>query len=145
MLRAMGRHAYRPAHMHFMVQAPGYTPLVTHVFDRKSKYLDSDAVFGVRASLIADFRKRAPGEAPDGQHVGTPYYTLDFDLRLSATGKPREEATMATAKQRKSAKGNIRKAASAARKKRTIAHLPTKTRTALGKEGAKAARKKKKR
>jgi hydroxyquinol 1,2-dioxygenase len=83
MLRAMGRHAYRPAHMHFMVQAPGHAPLVTHVFDRKSKYLDSDAVFGVRQSLIGDFKKHKPGEAPDGQHVATPYYTLDFDLRLA--------------------------------------------------------------
>ena len=88
MLRAMGRHAYRPAHMHFMVQAAGYAPLVTHVFDRKSKYLDSDAVFGVRDSLIADFKKHKAGEAPDGQHVATPYYTLDFDLRLSPIGKP---------------------------------------------------------
>ena len=83
MLRAMGRHAFRPAHMHFMVQAEGHAPLVTHVFDRKSKYLDSDAVFGVRDSLIADFKKHRAGEAPDGQHVATAYYTLDFDLVLS--------------------------------------------------------------
>jgi len=88
MLRAMGRHAFRPAHMHFMVQAPGYAPLVTHVFDRKSKYLDSDAVFGVRDSLIADFKKHKPGEAPDGQHVATTYYTLDFDLSLSRALSP---------------------------------------------------------
>ncbi len=90
MLRAMGRHAYRPAHMHFMVHARGYVPLTTHVFDRKSKYLDSDAVFGVRSSLIADFRKHKAGEAPDGQHVGTPYYTVDFDLRLAAQAKTRK-------------------------------------------------------
>jgi hydroxyquinol 1,2-dioxygenase len=89
MLRAMGRHAFRPAHMHFMVNAKGYAPLVTHVFDRKSKYLDSDAVFGVRASLIGDFTKHKPGEAPDGQHVATPYYTLDFDLRLTRKSKRR--------------------------------------------------------
>jgi len=89
MLRAMGRHAFRPAHMHFMVNAKGYAPLVTHVFDRKSKFLDSDAVFGVRASLIGDFRKHKPGEAPDGQHVATPYYTLDFDLRLTRKSKRR--------------------------------------------------------
>jgi hydroxyquinol 1,2-dioxygenase len=93
MLRAMGRHAFRPAHMHFRVEAKGFAPLVTHVFDRKSKYLDSDAVFGVRDSLIADFKKHKPGEAPDGQHVATPYYTLDFDLRLSRSGeRPRQAA-----------------------------------------------------
>jgi len=47
---------------------------------------------------------------------------------------------MASGKQRAAARRNIKKAASAARRKRTIAHLPKKTRTALGKEGAKAAR-----
>jgi hydroxyquinol 1,2-dioxygenase len=83
MLRAMGRHAFRPAHMHFIVQARGHAPLVTHVFDRKSKYLDSDAVFGVRGSLVADFRKHKPGEAPDGQHVAVPYYVVDFDFTLA--------------------------------------------------------------
>jgi hypothetical protein len=52
---------------------------------------------------------------------------------------------MATQKQRTAARRNIKKAAAAAKRKRTVAHLPKKTRTALGKEGAKAARKKRKR
>jgi len=52
------------------------------------------------------------------------------------------QENMATRKQRAAAKRNIKKAAKAARRKRTIAHLPKQTRTALGKEGAKAARKK---
>jgi len=83
MLRAMGRHAYRPAHVHFMVKAKGHAPLVTHVFDSKSKYLDSDAVFGVRDSLIAEFRKHKAGKAPDGRAMAKPYYTVAFDIRLA--------------------------------------------------------------
>src|SRR5215470_2798880 len=76
MLRAMGRHAFRPAHVHFMVKAKGHEPLVTHVFDSKSKFLDSDAVFGVRESLIADFHKRKAGVAPDGRAMARPFYTV---------------------------------------------------------------------
>jgi hydroxyquinol 1,2-dioxygenase len=83
MLRAMGRHAFRPAHVHFMVKAKGHAPLITHVFDSKSKYLDSDAVFGVRESLIADFRKHKAGTAPDGRVMAKPYYTVNFDIRLA--------------------------------------------------------------
>ena len=52
--------------------------------------------------------------------------------------------TMATAKQRAAARRNIKKAQQAAKRKRTIARLPKKTRTALGKEGAKAAKRKRK-
>ncbi len=54
MLKAQGRHPYRPAHVHFMIENAGYVTLVTHVFDAEDKYLDSDAVFGVKDSLIRD-------------------------------------------------------------------------------------------
>lgn len=54
LLRATGRHNWRPGHIHFLITAPGHEPLITHVFDRASDYLDSDAVFGVRPSLIVD-------------------------------------------------------------------------------------------
>src|SRR5438552_5928 len=67
MLRATGRHPWRPAHLHFMISAPGYERLVTHVFRKGDPYLDSDAVFGVRESLVGDWRVQ-----PDGSH------TLDF-------------------------------------------------------------------
>ena len=83
MLDAMGRHAYRPAHIHLMVHADGYAPLTTHLFDSCSKFLDSDAVFGVRDSLITEFQKHSPGTAPDGRQMAKPYYTVDFDLRLA--------------------------------------------------------------
>jgi len=54
LLRAGGRHAWRPAHTHFMVSCPGYKTLITHAFDADSPNLDRDAVFGVRESLIID-------------------------------------------------------------------------------------------
>ena len=55
LLNAMGRHAMRPAHIHYIVQAPGYETLVTHIFPEGDPYLDSDAVFGVKESLIVPF------------------------------------------------------------------------------------------
>ena len=72
LLRATGRHPWRPAHLHFMIKAPGYETLVTHVFRGGDKYLDSDAVFGVRKSLVGDWVRQ-----PDGS------YRLDFDFVLN--------------------------------------------------------------
>ncbi len=54
MLRANGRHNWRPAHTHVVVSAPGHKTVITHLFDRESDYLDSDTVFGVRESLVVD-------------------------------------------------------------------------------------------
>src|SRR5262249_16080038 len=59
MLKAVGRHPNRPAHIHFMIAADGYETLITHIFNAESPYLDSDAVFGVKNSLIASFEKNA--------------------------------------------------------------------------------------
>ncbi|EYS85945.1 hydroxyquinol 1,2-dioxygenase [Cupriavidus sp. SK-4] len=88
MLDAMGRHPWRPAHLHFMVSAPGYETLVTHVFREGGEYLDTDAVFGVRSSLIADWVEHAPGSTPDGGQSDTPFYTLDFDFILNPVTDP---------------------------------------------------------
>jgi catechol 1,2-dioxygenase len=57
LLNSTGRHSMRAAHTHFIVTAPGHYPVTTHFFDRESRYLDSDAVFGVRDSLILDFKR----------------------------------------------------------------------------------------
>ena len=78
-----GRHPFRPAHLHFMIQAPGFERLITHVFRGDDKYLDSDAVFGVRSSLISDWVRHEAGSAPDGSRVAEPFYTLDFDFVLN--------------------------------------------------------------
>ena len=60
-LGAANRHPWRPAHLHFMIQAPGYETLITHVFKEGDAYLDSDAVFGVRQSLVAPWTRRLEG------------------------------------------------------------------------------------
>jgi len=59
LLRDTGRHEWRAAHVHIKVSADGFTPVTTHLFDRTSKYLDSDTVFGVKTSLIEDFVPQA--------------------------------------------------------------------------------------
>jgi hydroxyquinol 1,2-dioxygenase len=89
MLDATARHPWRPAHMHFMVEAPGYERLITHVFRAGDRYLDSDAVFGVRSSLITTWDRHEPGRAPDGTQSDIPFYTMSFDLVLS---RPRQTA-----------------------------------------------------
>ncbi|XDF34836.1 intradiol ring-cleavage dioxygenase [Paracidovorax avenae] len=83
LLERTGRHPWRPAHLHFMIQAPGYETLVTHVFRSGGEYLDSDAVFGVRSSLVADWKPHGPGTAPDGTRMDTPFHTLDYDFVLN--------------------------------------------------------------
>jgi hydroxyquinol 1,2-dioxygenase len=59
-LNAMGRHPMRPAHIHFIVSAPGYETVATHLFVKGDRYLDSDVVFAVKNSLIVDFKPK-PG------------------------------------------------------------------------------------
>jgi hydroxyquinol 1,2-dioxygenase len=85
MLQALGRHPWRPAHLHFMITAPGCERLVTHVFRAGGKYLDSDAVFGVRRSLVAEWVRHGPGATPDGLRSDVPFYTLDFAFVLNTT------------------------------------------------------------
>ena len=80
MLTATGRHPMRPPHLHFWITAPGYRPLITHLFVKGGKYLDSDAVFGVKPELIVDFRKGKDGMARA---------SYDFVLMAEATGKKR--------------------------------------------------------
>jgi protocatechuate 3,4-dioxygenase beta subunit len=63
MLVATGRHPMRPPHLHFWITASGYKPLITHLFVKGGKYLDSDAVFGVKPQLIVDFKKGKDGMA----------------------------------------------------------------------------------
>jgi hydroxyquinol 1,2-dioxygenase len=82
MLDKMGRHLNRPGHMHMMLEAPGHQKLTTHIFVKDSPYLDSDAVFGVRNSLVVDFPKHPPGKAPDGRAMSKPFYTAKYDFRL---------------------------------------------------------------
>lgn len=76
LLKAAGRHPWRPAHLHFLVKAEGYETLITHVFRNGDPYLDSDAVFGVRQSLVADWKQQ-----PDGS------YLVEYDFVLNRKGR----------------------------------------------------------
>lgn len=83
MLKSTGRHPWRPAHIHFLIEAPGFERLITQVFRSDDKYLSSDAVFGVRQTLVADWIHHSPGVTPDGSNCSTPFYTLDYDFVLN--------------------------------------------------------------
>jgi hydroxyquinol 1,2-dioxygenase len=84
MLEASGRHPWRPAHIHIIVRARGYKTVTTHVFDATSKYLDSDAVFAVKESLLRTFVERSPDDpdrppgVPEGEWV-----SLENDIVLA--------------------------------------------------------------
>ncbi len=82
LLGAAKRSPMRPAHVHFMIKVPGYKTLITHVFKDGDPYLDSDAVFGVRSSLITGFERHEPGIAPDGKKMEVPFYTMSYDFLL---------------------------------------------------------------
>jgi hydroxyquinol 1,2-dioxygenase len=76
LLRASGRHNWRAAHVHAIVSAPGHEPVTTHIFDAENQYLDSDAVFGVRDSLIGEFRPAVEGDRAGADLV------VDVDFAL---------------------------------------------------------------
>ena len=81
LLRATNRSHWRAAHIHAIVSAPGCRAVTTHVFDAANPYLESDAVFGVKGSLIRPFRPAGPGDPPDVSYI----VDMDFALaRLSA-------------------------------------------------------------
>lgn len=83
MLRATGRHPWRPAHIHFVVSADGYEPVTTHIFDRRDEYLESDAVFAVKPSLICDFVRHDMAEGDAARFgIAPPYYAAEFDFSL---------------------------------------------------------------
>jgi hydroxyquinol 1,2-dioxygenase len=82
MLAAMGRHPFRPAHVHLIVSAPGFAPVTTHLFVAGDPYLDGDAVFAVKESLIVDFVPHPAGPTPDGGRCAEPFCTASFDFHL---------------------------------------------------------------
>jgi hydroxyquinol 1,2-dioxygenase len=65
-----------------IVSAPGHLPATTHLFVAGSEYLDSDAVFGMKESLVAQFERHPPGIVPGGERIDTPFYTVNYDFRL---------------------------------------------------------------
>ena len=87
LLGALGRHPYRPAHLHYIVEAEGFEALTTHIFDPDDPYIDTDAVFGVKQSLLAEFRKVEDAEAAAEAKVAAPFYDVAFDFVLSRKKK----------------------------------------------------------
>ena len=81
LLRGAGRHNWRAAHIHAIVSAPGRRAVTTHIFDADNPYLDSDAVFGVKDSLIKQFRPAGPGDPADVDYV----VEMDFSLAPEGT------------------------------------------------------------
>ena len=91
MLAATGRHPWRPAHIHVIVRAPGYRTVATHIFDPASAYLDSDAVFAVKPSLLRGFVARAPDDPARPEGVEGDWYAVESDFVLapdSQAGEP---------------------------------------------------------
>jgi hydroxyquinol 1,2-dioxygenase len=82
MILQVRRHPMRPAHVHFLVAAAGYEPLITHVFIDGDKYLDTDVVFGVKNELIAKIEKRTDSSMPDGKPATAPWHLMSYDFRL---------------------------------------------------------------
>src|SRR2546421_1887646 len=93
LVRATGNHHMRPAHMLAIVSAPGYQQVITHVFVEGDPYLDGDAVFAVKDSLVAKYKK--VNDAAQAKKLGlpNPFLKLDWDFRLSpeAGGKARKK------------------------------------------------------
>jgi hydroxyquinol 1,2-dioxygenase len=84
LLAATGRGPMRPAHLHFKVTAPGYRTLVTHIFAAGDPHLASDAVFGVKDSLVVEFVDHPAGTAPDGRALDGDWSSAHFDIVLEA-------------------------------------------------------------
>jgi hydroxyquinol 1,2-dioxygenase len=77
---------FRPAHVHFLLTADGYQPLITHLFQEGAQYLDTDVVFGTKAELVVAFEPRDPGPTPDGGHSDEPWLEARYDFVLQPTG-----------------------------------------------------------
>jgi hydroxyquinol 1,2-dioxygenase len=86
MILQTGRHPMRPAHVHFLINAPGYEPLITHVFIDGDKYIDSDVVFGVKDELIAKVEKRSDATMPDGGKAEAPWHLMTYEFRVKPGG-----------------------------------------------------------
>lgn len=82
LIRATDISYFRPAHVHFLIDEPGYQKLITHLFQEGSEYLDSDVVFGTKDALIVPFAERPAGTAPDGSVLTEPYLQARYDFVL---------------------------------------------------------------
>ncbi|MBF0276410.1 MAG: hydroxyquinol 1,2-dioxygenase [SAR324 cluster bacterium] len=84
MLRMQKRHAWRPAHIHYKVTAEGFEPLITAIYADDDPYLEEDAVFGVRESLIVPFRMIDSKEEAEKNKIPSPFCSVEFDFTLKS-------------------------------------------------------------
>ncbi len=82
LLRALGRHPFRPAHIHLLISANGFVPVTTHLFVKGDKYLGSDTVFGTKDSLVVDFVRHDSTDEAAPYNVTTPFYTVEYNFVL---------------------------------------------------------------
>lgn len=86
-LRACGRHPWRPSHLHYIVKAPGYRTLVTEIFPDDDPYLDQDTVFGVRDDLVMTYNEKPASAFPHGMalsgKIDAPFLSVNFDVVLA--------------------------------------------------------------
>ncbi len=82
LLRNLGRHPYRPAHIHFIVSAPGYQAVVTHLFVKDDPYLESDVVFGVKDSLVCEVTQNDDSKKAAEVGVDNPFWSLQHEFKL---------------------------------------------------------------
>jgi hydroxyquinol 1,2-dioxygenase len=83
MLDASGRHPWRPAHIHMIARAPGHRTVTTHIFDEESEYLDSDAVFAVKPSLLRHFERHSADDPETPEGVDGEWVSLECDIVLT--------------------------------------------------------------
>lgn len=83
LLKALGRHPYRPAHLHFILKAQGFETLTTHIFDPDDPYINSDAVFGVKESLLAEFRQVSDAKRAEDLGFRVPFWDVEYDFVLA--------------------------------------------------------------
>ena len=82
LLNAAGRHPMRPAHIHFWIKADGYEQLITHIFVEGDEYIESDAVFGVKDSLVMDFIPNHSDEEAAKYGFKAPFHEVSYDFAL---------------------------------------------------------------
>ncbi|MEF0942981.1 intradiol ring-cleavage dioxygenase [Rhizobium sp. BR 362] len=87
LLGALGRHPYRPAHLHYIIKAPGFETLTTHIFDPDDPYIHSDAVFGVKESLLAEFRLTDDAARAEAFGFRGPFWQVEHDFVLAPERK----------------------------------------------------------
>jgi hydroxyquinol 1,2-dioxygenase len=83
LLAALGRHPYRPAHLHYIIEAPAHARLVTHIFDPDDPYIGSDAVFGVKESLLAKFDRITDEGQITEAGFDKPFFLVEHDFILA--------------------------------------------------------------